>query len=65
MLEIVLDANKKKEFDVWGLLHRSLNDCEPVQIYSFTLVVTLKVSYGRKISLQFSNMPTRTVKRPG
>ncbi len=42
---------------------QTLNDCEPVHIHAFTLVVAIKLSYGRKISFQLRHMPTRTVKR--
>jgi hypothetical protein len=62
---LFFSANKKKEFKILGLLYRSLNDYQPVQIHILTLVVALKLSYGRMISFQFRHMSTRTVKTPG
>jgi hypothetical protein len=43
-VEIVFDANVKKEFNVLGLINRSLNDCQVVQFHAITLVVALKLS---------------------
>jgi hypothetical protein len=44
---------------------QTLNDCKPVHIHAFTLVVAIKLSNGRKVSFQLRHMPTRAVKRPG